>query len=146
MKKIFLGLKVLAVWVLIIVVALEIFLRLYDLSISTSKAERSVCSQIKLLPFTISTKLSPGPRHFNQQSGLPGARLRQERRPVSDLCCRWIHNRLRSVTPFTWPVILDSLILEKHPQVWTNNAGFSGHTSFGHQILLEDILLGLQPN
>lgn len=45
-----------------------------------------------------------------------------------------------------WVALLGKDLTEKHESLWINNAGFSGHSTFGHQILLEDYLIGLRPD
>jgi len=45
----------------------------------------------------------------------------------------------------TWPDRLAQKLLADHPQVWLNNAGLDGHSTFGHLQLLEQYLAGLHP-
>ncbi|MBK6621203.1 MAG: SGNH/GDSL hydrolase family protein [Saprospirales bacterium] len=148
MKKILLSLKVLAVWVLIIVVSLEIFLWLYDPFHFHVQGRK-----IRLFPHQTTTvhhkyeAIRQEPLITTNNLGFQGRDYEKGADQFrifavggSTTACDLI------ATPYTWPVALDSLVLQKHPQTWVNNAGFSGHTSFGHQILLEDILLGLQPD
>ncbi len=45
----------------------------------------------------------------------------------------------------TWPAHLGRLLRESHPNVWVNNAGLDGHSTFGHTVLLEDHVLKLRP-
>ncbi|RZL44246.1 MAG: hypothetical protein EOP00_20580 [Pedobacter sp.] len=44
-----------------------------------------------------------------------------------------------------WPNILAQKLKVKFPGIWLNNAGFDGHSTFGHQILLDDYILKLKP-
>ena len=37
------------------------------------------------------------------------------------------------------------ILIQKFPKVWVNNAGLDGHSTFGHQILLEEFLVKLKP-
>ncbi|MBI2118095.1 MAG: SGNH/GDSL hydrolase family protein [Elusimicrobia bacterium] len=46
----------------------------------------------------------------------------------------------------TWPYLLGEKLKSRIKRVWVNNAGFDGHTTFGHLILLEDYLLKLDIN
>ncbi len=46
----------------------------------------------------------------------------------------------------TWPDRLRARIAVKHPDVWLNNAGLDGHSTFGHTILLDQVLLDLAPD
>lgn len=44
-----------------------------------------------------------------------------------------------------WPNILGKNLKQEFPNIWINNAGLDGHSTFGHQILLDDFLLKLKP-
>ncbi|MBN1199494.1 MAG: SGNH/GDSL hydrolase family protein [Bacteroidales bacterium] len=46
----------------------------------------------------------------------------------------------------TWPFLLGESLSKVIPALWVNNAGMDGHSTFGHQILLNDYLLKLHPN
>lgn len=45
----------------------------------------------------------------------------------------------------TWPFLLGEYLSENIPKIWVNNAGMDGHSTFGHQILLDDYILKLHP-
>ena len=45
-----------------------------------------------------------------------------------------------------WPAILSQKLKKEFSNVWINNAGLDGHSSFGHQILLKDFIVKLKPN
>lgn len=45
-----------------------------------------------------------------------------------------------------WPQVMQAEWRKSKPNVWVNNAGLNGHSSFGHQILLNDIVVKLKPN
>jgi lysophospholipase L1-like esterase len=45
----------------------------------------------------------------------------------------------------TWPWLLEKQLQRSFQNVWLNNAGIDGHSTFGHQILLNDYLLKLKP-
>lgn len=46
----------------------------------------------------------------------------------------------------TWTYKLAEQLKADAPFVWMNNAGISGHSTFGHKILLEDYLVKLHPD
>jgi len=46
----------------------------------------------------------------------------------------------------TWEDILGKGLSRDFPRSWVNNAGFSGHSTFGHTILLRDYIAGLRPS
>ena len=45
-----------------------------------------------------------------------------------------------------WPTILEKNLRPALPTVWVNNAGLNGHSTFGHQILLDDYVVKLKPD
>ena len=45
----------------------------------------------------------------------------------------------------TWPDILAKLLSNDSGNVWLNNAGFDGHTTYGHIILLRDHISKIKP-
>lgn len=46
----------------------------------------------------------------------------------------------------SWPGLLESKLRAQHLDVWLNNAGLDGNTTFGHQLLLDQLVLGLAPH
>jgi lysophospholipase L1-like esterase len=45
----------------------------------------------------------------------------------------------------TWPYLLGERLKNKFKNVWINNAGLDGHSTFGHQILLQDYIAKIRP-
>jgi lysophospholipase L1-like esterase len=45
----------------------------------------------------------------------------------------------------TWPALLSKELSKSFNNVWTNNAGLNGHSTYGHIKLLEDYIIPLQP-
>lgn len=45
----------------------------------------------------------------------------------------------------TWPYLLTNKLKNNFYDLWLNNAGFDGHTTFGHIILLKDYISKLKP-
>ncbi|MDQ7823589.1 MAG: SGNH/GDSL hydrolase family protein [Candidatus Eremiobacteraeota bacterium] len=45
----------------------------------------------------------------------------------------------------TWPDLLGTRMKQDFREVWLNNAGLDGHSTFGHQVLLEDYLCKIRP-
>ncbi len=46
----------------------------------------------------------------------------------------------------TWTDVLGKKLNEKFNRLWINNAGFDGHSTFGHIILMEDYIVKLKPD
>ena len=46
----------------------------------------------------------------------------------------------------TWPDILKLKLNDKFKNIWLNNAGLDGHSTFGHYILIKDYILKLKPD
>ena len=44
-----------------------------------------------------------------------------------------------------WPSTLQELLKSNFSPVWLNNAGLDGHSTFGHTVLLRDIIAELKP-
>ncbi|MBL7700497.1 MAG: SGNH/GDSL hydrolase family protein [Chitinophagaceae bacterium] len=45
----------------------------------------------------------------------------------------------------TWPYRLGEYLKGDFPNLWINNAGLDGHSTFGHQVLLNDYIVKLKP-
>ncbi len=45
----------------------------------------------------------------------------------------------------TWPSILEAKLKPAIPALWVNNAGFAGHSTTAHALMLEDYLAPLKP-
>lgn len=45
----------------------------------------------------------------------------------------------------TWPHLLGVKLQQSFPRLWLNNAGLSGHSTYGHYILVRDYLSKLKP-
>ncbi|HEB89438.1 MAG TPA: SGNH/GDSL hydrolase family protein [Deltaproteobacteria bacterium] len=46
----------------------------------------------------------------------------------------------------TWPALVAARLDAVYDSVWLNNAGLDGHSTFGHMVLLEQIVLDLHPD
>ena len=46
----------------------------------------------------------------------------------------------------TWTQLLDQRLRSNCPQIWMNNAGFDGHTTLGHRVLVRDYLVKMKPS
>ena len=44
-----------------------------------------------------------------------------------------------------WPAVALDRLKSKFPDIWINNAGLDGHSTYGHRILLKDHLLAIAP-
>jgi lysophospholipase L1-like esterase len=45
----------------------------------------------------------------------------------------------------TWPYLLQQKLKDSVPDLWINNAGIDGHSTFGHLLLLKEYILKLKP-
>lgn len=45
-----------------------------------------------------------------------------------------------------WPSALERKLKDISNNVWVNNAGFDGHSTFGHKILIDDFILKIKPD
>jgi len=46
----------------------------------------------------------------------------------------------------SWPELIHTAFEDTDKKIWVNNAGFAGHSSFGHAFLLRDYVLKLKPD
>lgn len=46
----------------------------------------------------------------------------------------------------TWPARLEARLSHSFDRVWVGNAGFDGHSTFGHLVLMKQVVLGLHPD
>ena len=46
----------------------------------------------------------------------------------------------------SWPEVLGTILSSDHPETWVNNAGFNGHSTTGHLVLLRSVLVTLKPS
>lgn len=46
----------------------------------------------------------------------------------------------------TWTDVMAAELARGRPDLWVNNAGFGGHSTFGHLVLLRSVLVNLRPN
>jgi lysophospholipase L1-like esterase len=45
-----------------------------------------------------------------------------------------------------WPQVMQANLRKSHPNVWVNNAGLNGHSSFGHLVLMNDVIVKKHPD
>ncbi len=45
----------------------------------------------------------------------------------------------------TWPFLLGEKLKDSIPDIWVNNAGIDGHSTFGHLLLLKEYIVKLKP-
>ncbi|MFK7924342.1 MAG: SGNH/GDSL hydrolase family protein [Bacteroidia bacterium] len=45
-----------------------------------------------------------------------------------------------------WPNLVGDKLRPNYAQLWVNNAGLDGHSTFGHQLLLNDYIVPLKPD
>jgi lysophospholipase L1-like esterase len=45
-----------------------------------------------------------------------------------------------------WPQVMQTELRKDRPKTWVNNAGLNGHSSFGHLLLLKDVVLKQKPD
>lgn len=45
----------------------------------------------------------------------------------------------------TWPFLLGEKLKDSIPNVWVNNGGIDGHSTFGHLLLLKEYIIKLKP-
>lgn len=136
--------------ILVSVLLLEIFLRIYNPFPTRIKGDKIILpvnkryeiknKQVKGLdPFIIHTKNSLGfrgeemPADFNDRTSIITV-------GGSTTECFYLSDGK------DWPNVVKKNLDAEINNIWLNNAGLDGHSTFGHTILLQDYLIKLQPD
>jgi lysophospholipase L1-like esterase len=135
--------------ILVTVLFFEIFLRMYNPFQSRLRGDKIVLTANS--QYVIENKLIPGLDSLVYMS-LNELGLRGKRKPLhfnsvisiitvggSTTACSFLSDEK------TWPYLLGEKLNQSPGNVWVNNAGMDGHSTFGHQVLLQDHLLRLKP-
>jgi len=130
-------------------VCLEAFVRLYppfELRVRGSRLQLAVNCRRTLRNDTIA-KLDREIGHATNSLGFRGSDPPADfaGRPTivavggSTTECRYLDDKK------TWPARLNERLKADFPEVWVNNAGLDGHSTRGHQMLLEQLVGSLKP-
>jgi lysophospholipase L1-like esterase len=46
----------------------------------------------------------------------------------------------------TWPAVLEQTLQADHPEAWVGNAGLDGHSTYGHLVLMDDVIAKIRPD
>lgn len=136
--------------IMISVLALEIFLRLYDPFETRIKGDAIVLPVNRRYTIynTRIPPLDPIIRHTKNSLGFRGEE------PPEDFDARLSLIAVGGSTTEqyylsdnqTWIYLLGERLIKDFPAVWINNAGLDGHSTFGHAILLEKYVVSLHPD
>ena len=128
---------------------LEILLRIYNPFGFMLKANRIIlpANQKEFISNSINPKLDPIITVTRNQLGFRGPDTSQQfNRDLSIItiggsttACSFLSDNK------TWSHLLGVYLKNDFNSVWVNNAGFNGHSTFGHQILLDDHVKKLKP-
>jgi len=142
-------LHVLFVQLIVVVLGLEIALRLYNPLPFRVRGHHLVLpahrsytfdnrGAPKLDPITVHTKNALGFRGPDPQSDF-GDRLTIVTVGGSTTECLFLSDGK------TWTDALGRRLAARAPTVWVNNAGFDGQSTFGHLVLLREVIVPLRP-
>lgn len=127
----------------------EIFLRYYNPFQFRIKGDNIVLPIFFHYNFELkpSQKLDPVVSHSKNSLGFRGAEKPED-----------FENRLTIITVGgsttecfllsdgkTWPALLEEELSRSFDRVWINNAGLDGHSTFGHTILMKDVITKIKP-
>jgi lysophospholipase L1-like esterase len=142
-------LKILAVQALIALVLVEIGLRIYNPFPFRVRGERIVLPVHRKYSFSHeqTTKLEPITSHTKNALGFRGPD------PPRDFSRRLTVVTIGGSTTEclflsdgkTWTDVLAQRLAATWPEAWVNNAGLDGQSSYGHLILLRDLVVSLRP-
>jgi lysophospholipase L1-like esterase len=141
--------KILAVQAVIAVVLVEAGLRLYNPLPFRVRGDRIVLPVHRKYSFSHeqTTKLEPITSHTKNALGFRGPD------PPRDFSRRLTLVTIGGSTTEclflsdgkTWTDVLARRLARTWPDVWVNNAGLDGQSSYGHLILLRDLIVSLKP-
>jgi lysophospholipase L1-like esterase len=142
-------LKILAVQAAVVLVLLEVGLRMYNPFPFRVRGERIVLPVHRKYHFSHeqTTKLDPITSHTKNSLGFRGPD------PPRDFSRRLTLVTIGGSTTEclflsdgkTWTDVLSRRLARTWPDVWVNNAGLDGQSSYGHLILLRDFVVSLRP-
>lgn len=134
---------------LVVFILLEIVLRIYNPLQFRIRGNQILLpiNQKQTIKNTINPKLDPV--IINTRNGLG---FRGPEKPANWDSCLTIVTVGGSTTEChflsddkTWSYQLEQQLKPSFKNLWLNNAGFDGHSSFGHQVLLNDHLVKIKP-
>jgi lysophospholipase L1-like esterase len=134
---------------LVVLILLEVLLRMYDPFVFRLKANRIILpiNQKEIITNKLNPKLDSSiivtrnslgfrgpdtPRNFGSQISIITI-------GGSTTACHFLNDEN------TWPYLLGEFLRDDFANVWVNNAGFDGHSTFGHTVLLNDYVKKLNP-
>ena len=134
---------------LIVFVLLEVLLRIYDPFKFRIKANRIILpvNQKEIISNNINPKLDPAITVTRNSLGFRGPDTTHGFSKTLSIItvggstteCHFLNDDK------TWPFLLGKYLQQDSVGVWINNAGLDGHSTFGHQVLLNDYLKHLKP-
>src|SRR5215813_701949 len=141
--------EILAVQAAIVLVLLEVGLRLYNPFPFRVRGERIVLPVHQKYSFVHeqTTKLEPVTTHTKNALGFRGPD------PPRDFSRHLTLVTIGGSTTEclflsdgkTWTDVLARRLVHTWPDIWVNNAGLDGQSSYGHLILLRDFVVSLKP-
>lgn len=149
MPKFLKNLSVLAVSIFFSLIILELFLRVYNPIPTRIKGGKIILpiNQVYNIKNDSIPGLDPVIKHTKNSLGFRG-----EEKPVDfDKSLSIIAVGGSTAEEYyvsddkTWPYLLEQNLKNNFNNVWVNNAGLDGHSTFGHQILMEDYLINIKP-
>lgn len=142
-------LRLVAVQAAVAFLLLEIALRIYNPFPFRMRGTHLVLPVHRRYEFTHehSTKLDPVTHHSKNSLGFRGPDPPRDldRRPSivtiggSTTECLFLSDGR------TWTDVLARRVAAVHPDAWVNNAGLDGQSTFGHLVLLRDVIVPLKP-
>ncbi|MEM6349024.1 MAG: SGNH/GDSL hydrolase family protein [Bacteroidota bacterium] len=150
MKKVLGNLTVLAVGCIIALGLLELFLRWAQPIPNRIKGDKIVLPHNQLYQFTIPTHvgLDTVIKHRKNALGFRGPEVPDAW--DSSLTIIAVGGSTTECYLISdgndWPALVQNKLQPKYHKVWVNNAGLDGHSTFGHQLLLNDYILPLKPD
>jgi lysophospholipase L1-like esterase len=142
-------LRLIAIQAAVVVVLLEVALRIYNPLPFRTRGSRFVLPVHKkyVLHNDGARKLDPVVYHTKNSLGFRGPD------PAPDFARRFTVFVIGASTTEcmflsdgkTWPDVLARRLAAVRPDVWVNNAGMDGQSTYGHLVLLNDFIIAMHP-
>jgi len=129
--------------------ALEIFLRIYNPFHFRIKGDKIILpvSQVTTIRNNINPKLDSVIINTRNKLGFRGPEMPENFKNYLSIItvggstteCKFLNDNK------TWPFLTGKFLENYFRNIWLNNAGLDGHSTYGHQVLLNDYIIKLQP-
>jgi lysophospholipase L1-like esterase len=148
MKNIWKSVLYVSYLLIFITIALEILLRIYNPIPFRIKGDKIVLPINQSYQFTNQYAcFDPVIVHKKNSMGFRGEEMPQDSSFLKIITVGGSTTECFFITENkAWPQVMQSELRKIRAKTWVNNAGLNGHSSFGHLLLLKDVVLKYKPD